>query len=83
MAFIFVVTFIRNGIGWTPRYTLSAFFIPKDEAIFFVVAVLPFARGQFQKGDNASYSDGHPFGSDETVIETEGSKTAGISNMAL
>ena len=83
MAFVFVVSLFRNGIGWTPRYALSAFFIPKEEAIFFVVAVPSFARGQLQKGDDASYSDGHPFGSDETVIETEGSKTAGISNMAL
>jgi hypothetical protein len=48
-----------------------------------VVTIFPFTRCQLQKRDDTSNSYGHSLMGDEAVIEAEGSKTAGIGDMAL
>jgi len=77
------MTLFCDGSGRTSRDALPAFFVPEEEAVLFMVAVLPLARGQFQKGDDTSYSDGHPFRCDETIVEAEGPKAAGVGDVAL
>ena len=77
------MTLFCDGSGRTPWDALPAFFIPEEGAVFFIVAVFPLARGQFQKGDNTSYSDGHPFRCDETIVEAESSEAAGVGDVAF
>jgi hypothetical protein len=77
------VTLFCNSSGWASSNALSAFFIPKEKTILFRVAILSLAWCQFQKGDDTTDSHSHPFGSDEAIVKTEGSKTAGISDMSL
>ena len=75
--------FFCNGVGRAPLDAFSTFFIPELKTVFSVVAISLLARGQLQEGDDTSNSNGYSFWGDETIIEAEGSKTAGIGHMTL
>jgi hypothetical protein len=78
-----IVPFLGDGSSRAPLDALSTFFIPKLETVFFMITIFFLTGGQFQKGDHTPQSYGHPFGSDKTIIEAEGPKTAGIGDMAF